>query len=600
MNAIVLGMHRSGTSAATRVISLLGISLCRPQDLLRSHDGNASGHWEPAPLVSANDSLLRAVSARWWCPPDNAAQVAALADEPDRVSEARTQLASYFPVEPWVWKDPRLCLTLPYWRRVMPRVPAVIWMLRNPVEIAESLLSRDRIARRFALAIWERYMTLSAEAVDGLAVWMTTYAELVDDPVEWAREAAAFLEGAGMSATLPRDLSVIRAFINTGHMVTSLRDDELTCTQKKLWDALSKKEPSEVPAADPATCALMSEVRAAFALQQPTPRPVGGTFVSSGGVHVLVAQPPPSRHRAAQISVLLFPDGRPALLSDADALRPFLPSDSEIVTVSASGDGGEHREHMDAPEWFVPVRRDASLSLAQRVNVAAEVARGDILIILAGPRVTPIRGWLPFLRRALRLPDCAVAAPALYPEDGGEPAFGLELSPVLTDTDWVVRPSFGEAPFTIAAASIAAFATRRDAFSAVRGFDDGLIGAGGEDVDYCLRLWRAGWRCVAVPRAQMRMTFRTLPAESVDVAVNTMRIGAVHLSEAAVAELTTYLARMPCFAEALSRVVAAGVGRRRQVVASMSWYDLDDLGRISGRRPTASLIGDAEKRWDSR
>ena len=58
MSAIVLGMHRSGTSAATRMASLLGVPVCRPDDLSADRKGNERGVWESASLVRYNDRLL--------------------------------------------------------------------------------------------------------------------------------------------------------------------------------------------------------------------------------------------------------------------------------------------------------------------------------------------------------------------------------------------------------------------------------------------------------------------------------------------------------------------------------------------------------------
>ncbi len=588
MNAVILGMHRSGTSAATRVVSLLGLSLCRPEDLLRGHVGNERGHWECAPLVAANDALLEQVSARWWCPPDSAAQIASLAEELDRAEAARTMLAASYTSEPWVWKDPRLCLTLPFWRRILPEGPPTIWVLRHPAQVATSMQSRDGITRRFGLAIWERYMTLAAEAAAGLPLWVTTYADLVHDPVGWAGQAAAFLQDNGVPARMPPDPSGIRAFVSW-ELATAREQlaDTLTPFQRELWQVLTGAAPINVPSPDPATLALMSEVRAAFALHEPTPRAAGGTFVSSDGVRVLTTRPPDRDIAPQRVSALLLPNGGPASLSQAMALRPFLPPDGEIVTVYA----GERAEDVDTPEWFVPVRRHQRLSLAQRLNVAAEVARGDILVVLAGPAVRPIAGWLPALRAALQLPDCAVASPALCPADGSEPAYGLDPSALLLDTDWVVdrRDPGTRSPFAIPAASIAAFATTRAAFMAVGGFDAGLTGAGGEDLDYCLRLWRGGWRCLAVPSSRVRMNFETLPADEIDVAANTLRIGIIHLDEASLAEQIGALSGIDCFPEALSRVTAGDAGRRRQIVGALSWYDLDTLDTCMRADPQGSL-----------
>ena len=120
MSVVVLGMHRSGTSAATRVISLLGVPLCQPADLLCTHHGNDPGHWESAPLVAENERLLGSLTSSWWCPPRNTDEVAGLASDATRVRASRTIFSGSFPTPQWVWKDPRTCLLLPFWRQALP------------------------------------------------------------------------------------------------------------------------------------------------------------------------------------------------------------------------------------------------------------------------------------------------------------------------------------------------------------------------------------------------------------------------------------------------------------------------------------------------
>src|ERR1700693_2046654 len=65
----VLGMHRSGTSATTRVLNLMGLPVCQGGDLVQQVKGNPKGHWESATLVRFNDAILRSWGAAWWCPP---------------------------------------------------------------------------------------------------------------------------------------------------------------------------------------------------------------------------------------------------------------------------------------------------------------------------------------------------------------------------------------------------------------------------------------------------------------------------------------------------------------------------------------------------
>ncbi len=65
---LVLGMHRSGTSALTRALGLLGLETGRRSDLMDAAPSNRSGHWEINALTECNDDLLRAAGGRWSGP----------------------------------------------------------------------------------------------------------------------------------------------------------------------------------------------------------------------------------------------------------------------------------------------------------------------------------------------------------------------------------------------------------------------------------------------------------------------------------------------------------------------------------------------------
>src|SRR5690349_10626462 len=60
---LIAGMHRSGTSAFTRVLSNLGGSL--PEHIVGPNPSNTSGHWEPERIVSIDDQLLSEGGSRW-------------------------------------------------------------------------------------------------------------------------------------------------------------------------------------------------------------------------------------------------------------------------------------------------------------------------------------------------------------------------------------------------------------------------------------------------------------------------------------------------------------------------------------------------------
>src|SRR5947209_5380982 len=60
---VVVGMHRSGTSAMTRTLSLLGAGL--PKWLMAPLDCNRTGIWEPWKVAELNDEILEAFDSEW-------------------------------------------------------------------------------------------------------------------------------------------------------------------------------------------------------------------------------------------------------------------------------------------------------------------------------------------------------------------------------------------------------------------------------------------------------------------------------------------------------------------------------------------------------
>ena len=66
----VVGMHRSGTSAVTRLINMLGVPLTAPGDLLLPQPDNPLGFWESSVAVSISNTLLEHLGGDVFDPPD--------------------------------------------------------------------------------------------------------------------------------------------------------------------------------------------------------------------------------------------------------------------------------------------------------------------------------------------------------------------------------------------------------------------------------------------------------------------------------------------------------------------------------------------------
>ncbi len=596
MGVVVLGMHRSGTSAATRVINLLGVPLCRPSDLVPSHDGNERGHWECLPLVGMNEQLLRDLESRWWCPPDDLAEVAALATDDERATRATRTFQASHPTTEWVWKDPRLSVLLPFWRRVLPTETVALMMYRDPLEVARSLHSRSDVTPRFGLALWERYVALAVRGAEGLPTLYCSYQSLLDDPVAWAGRVAAFLSEHGVPATLPNSAAGIRAFVSQQmrHASRPARPVALSPAQEQWQAFLRRRSQDEValtpdPEADSATRALMNQVRVSYGLASPAPTATGPRDPVQ---RVVVAEPRTGRHPPGHgaVSVLLFPHGRAATDADAARLRPRFPADAEFVTV-ADSDDPEVPDAGTTSGGLLRVQRPGRMSLAARLDLAREVAAGELIVVLAGAPVTPRPGWLPTLRTALNEhPDAAVVAPAMCGTDGTDPVYGLTIDPVFVDVDWQCDTTSPRDAFPIWAATVTALVTTRRHLEAIGGFDASLSGAGREDMDLCLRLWRTGWQCLAVPAAEVVVDVETPDADDVDLLVNLLRLGTVHLSRERLREQVASVAGCEGFATALARVTASDAGRRRGVVDAQAWYATDELSRVTGLPMTDTAV----------
>jgi len=156
---VVLGMHRSGTSALTRVLALCGAAL--PGGLMPAHEQqNPRGFWESLEVVALDDSLLDRLGGDWRRPPPDL--------PPDAETQAnferavglllRTQFADNDSI---VLKDPRMPLVAASWDAALRANgwrPAFIVPVRDPLEVAHSLAARDGLDRDEALALWCEYM----------------------------------------------------------------------------------------------------------------------------------------------------------------------------------------------------------------------------------------------------------------------------------------------------------------------------------------------------------------------------------------------------------------------------------------------------------
>lgn len=238
--AIVLGSHRSGTSAVTGVIEALGLPACRDDDRYEMRPWSGHGLFESKSLSLFDESLLGRLGGAWWAPPLPPQRWARKAEFKDLQVRAAFLFASAHPTQRWVWKDPRACVLMPFWDTILGADCPRIVVLRNPVECAASLTKRNQMPREIGLAITERNLRTALRDSAGRAVWITAYEDLLSDTTGWCLNAGAFLKANGLGLADPLPLEGAGAFVSDSmrhhrEAESSLREAGARQGLHRLW-----------------------------------------------------------------------------------------------------------------------------------------------------------------------------------------------------------------------------------------------------------------------------------------------------------------------------------------------------------------------------
>jgi hypothetical protein len=199
---IVLGMHRSGTSALAGMLWRLGLDL--GTNLMPPEEGsNSLGFYEHNSIVPAHEILLRAMGSHWSSAepfPDGWLESRAADEARGSIEQV---LDHDFPpgrAVDWGMKDPRLCRFVRLWRRLLTgSEPCFILVRRDPREVAASLAARDGMEPEDAAWLWWRYMSEAERDTRGARRIFVDYDELLGD---W-RKLVSKIAGAFAVPGLP-------------------------------------------------------------------------------------------------------------------------------------------------------------------------------------------------------------------------------------------------------------------------------------------------------------------------------------------------------------------------------------------------------------
>ncbi len=230
----ILSAPRSGSSALARLVSVLGLSFGPKEDLLQDTSFNPYGFFERKDLIDTNEILIREsisdVSGEWLLssgvhPNDidwllsgiHWASRAQPIDKNTRLSPAvhqrlKNSIAWMSSEEMPVWKDARLCLTLPVWGQLISTIPIVLW--REPSQVASSIERMMGIPYILGEWLWAAYTSAAVKVATPNGKYLLIgYNELCRKPEQTVIVIANYLKNNKLDI-LPENIKKAAATID--------------------------------------------------------------------------------------------------------------------------------------------------------------------------------------------------------------------------------------------------------------------------------------------------------------------------------------------------------------------------------------------------
>lgn len=188
--AVIVGMHRSGTSLLARLLDGLGVTF-GSRVMIDSVPDNEGGYWEHTDIVTAQEALLEDVLDRPWHRARGLEPVAEDWWKSAEVLPYRLALTAVLEREcagaPHLFgfKDPRTARLLPLWLDIFRESgiePAFVLATRAPDAVAGSLHRRQNMPPALGRLLWLQHTLEAVLQLDGSVRVVVDYDDLLADP----------------------------------------------------------------------------------------------------------------------------------------------------------------------------------------------------------------------------------------------------------------------------------------------------------------------------------------------------------------------------------------------------------------------------------
>ena len=154
---VVLGMHRSGTSAITRGLKVLGVEL--GDQLIAAVEGdNSKGYWEDSDLNTLNIEMLYSIGSDWHnLTPIDHFDVETLREKGYFLKAAKLLHDKLKNNDLFGFKDPRVAKLLPFWTSVFSYSKidvSYVLAIRHPISVIRSLEMRGEPNKEKSYLLW--------------------------------------------------------------------------------------------------------------------------------------------------------------------------------------------------------------------------------------------------------------------------------------------------------------------------------------------------------------------------------------------------------------------------------------------------------------
>lgn len=243
---VVLGMHRSGTSAVVKALSCLGVSL--GDDFMPAGNDNPKGFFEDKAVNHLNIEMLDVIGQHWFSlslvTDDDVAKLVRMGYLEKAIELVRGKIAT---VDVFGFKDPRVSKLLKFWKLVFLRINCdvnYVYCLRHPLSVANSLCQRNKTPIQKGYLLWLSYnLSIVTEAQD-LSLVGLDYDQLIERPLDVVNYLAERL-------SLPVNLEI------TNEFATQFLDKALRHTR---FDDVAIKQDSNCPLAVAETYSLFKRL----------------------------------------------------------------------------------------------------------------------------------------------------------------------------------------------------------------------------------------------------------------------------------------------------------------------------------------------------